>query len=436
MTVHSPPPADLHEPPPPIPRVLLVGLTGVGLVLTALVFGLVTGAPRQGFEAHWADGPRVVLSCLGLLLAGCAVSMRPRWYGSWLCLAGAGLIGYGGGGSPPAGTEWYVAPPRDWFAGMPNSWDSVQLFFGVLGGAGLVGAVVTRVPRKVAYTFALVAVAFHFAGILSAITSPDPQPWLTGQYWRRISRNYLLFAYMNNAYQFYSPEPGPACELWVCLEYAPAPGTDGGKDCHWLYIPRRQTHYKDPLGLTFYRHLSLTENIAQYTRSYSPLAAEAEHINRRRTSEDERIPRHGLPDVQRLVPNELVVRQLLPSYARYIAKAYDRPDRALTGMKMYRTTHTIITLYQFRGYDLSLDKTVPGMSPYSPFLYMPYYQGEFDANGHLKDPTAPLLYWLVPITPQEGRPLPESPEEYRKYGFDRYYIDFVSIHAGCKRPLE
>ncbi|HKB02287.1 MAG TPA: hypothetical protein VKD90_08710 [Gemmataceae bacterium] len=436
MTVHSPPPSDLHEPPPPIPRVLLVGLTGVGLVLTSLVFGLAAGAPRQGFDTHWADGPRVVLSCLGLLLAGCAVSMRPGWYGSWLCLAGAGILGYGAGGPPPAGTEWYLAPPRDWVAGMPNSWDSVQLFFGVLGAAGLVGAIATRVPRKVVYSLALVAVAYHFAGILSAITSPDPQPWLTGQYWRRVSRTYLQFAYMNNAYQFYSPEPGPACEMWVCMEYAAVPGSGGGKECDWLYIPRRRTHYNDPLGLTYYRHLSITENIAQYTRAYTPLAAEAEHINRRRASEDDRIPRYGLNEVQRMVPNDLVARQIMPSYIRHLAKAYGRSDRELTGIKVYRTTHTIVGVPQFYGYDATLDKKIPGMSPYSPTLYMPYYQGEFDVHGHLKDPIAPLLYWYIPIIPQEGRQPPESPEEYRKYGFDRYYIDFVSIHAGCKRPQE
>ena len=65
----------------------------------------------------------------------------------------------------------------------------------------------------------LAGMAFHFAGILSAITSPPPTPPVTDQYWRRVAREYLMFAYMNNAYQFYSPDPGPACELWVCFEY-------------------------------------------------------------------------------------------------------------------------------------------------------------------------------------------------------------------------
>src|SRR4051794_22411054 len=95
MTVHSPAASDLlEEPPPPTSHVLIVGLVGVGLVLAAVVFGLATGAPRRGFDTHWADGPRALLACLGLLVAGCAVSMRHRWYGGWLCGAAAGFLGY------------------------------------------------------------------------------------------------------------------------------------------------------------------------------------------------------------------------------------------------------------------------------------------------------------------------------------------------------
>jgi hypothetical protein len=288
---------------------------------------------------------------------------------------------------------------------------------------------------------ALVGVAYHFAGIMSAITSPPPTPWLTDQYWRRVSSPYLQFAYMNNAYQFYSPDPGPACELWVCFEYAPpttepqpADADGPAKECDWAYIPRRTTHYVDPLGLTFYRHLSVTENTAQYQRAFAQFPAETERISRRRAAEDERIPRMGYSEVQRVVPNEFVTRQLLPSYARHLAKTNGRPDRDLTGVKIYRTTHTIITLPQFHGFDANLNQKVAGMSPYNPMLYMPYYQGEFDKDGNHLDPTAPLLYWLIPI--RQDRAMPESLDEFRKNGFDYYFTDFVSRHAGCNRPKE
>ena len=65
-------------------------------------------------------------------------------------------------------------------------------------------------------------VLYHFAGIFSAITSPPPTPWLTGQFWARVFRPHLEFSYVNNAYQFYSPQPGPAQVLWFCIT-----GTDG-----------------------------------------------------------------------------------------------------------------------------------------------------------------------------------------------------------------
>jgi hypothetical protein len=68
-------------------------------------------------------------------------------------------------------------------------------------------------------------------------------------------------------------------------------------------------------------------------------------------------------------------------------------------------------------------------------MYMPYYQGEYDVAGHLKDPTSPLLYWLVPIV--EAAEPPTSDEEYRKNGgYKHYFADYVSKHAGCDRPVD
>ena len=439
MTVHSPAAVDnSEEPPPPESRVLVVGLIGVGLVFAALVFGLVTEAPRRGFDIHWADGPRALLACLGLLVVGCAVSMRPKWFGGWLCGAVAGLLGYGLGMPRPAGTEWHLVGPRDWFAGVANSWDSVQLFFGIAAAIGLVGAIWTMLPRRAALSATLLGTAFHFAGILSAVTSPAPTPFLTDHYWRRVASPYLQFTYMNNAYQFYSPDPGPACELWVCVESKPREAGDDPdvkKECVWEYTPRRNAHFKDPLGLSYYRRLSLTENVAQYQqRGYRLPAPEATAVEARRRTEFSRIPPYGFAEVQRVLPNNLITRQVLPSYARHIAHAHERPDREITSIRIYRTLHNICPIEQFIGYDSGLDRPRPPKSPYDPGLYMPYFQGEFDTNGALKDPQAPLLYWLVPIV--EIR-TPESPEKYREpNGYQKYFTDYVSIHAGCKRPVE
>lgn len=454
MTVpSSPPPADLCEPPPPTARVWAVGLVGVGLVVVAFVLGLVTDAPRRGFDTHPWDGPRMLLSALGLLIAGCAASMRPSWFGGWLCGGIAGLLGYGIGAPPPNGTEWHVAPPRDWFAATPNSWDSVQLFFGVAGCVGLVGAILTllaafvpHLGRRPAYTLALAWVAFHFAGIISAITSPPPSPWLADQYWKHVAKRYLQFAYMNNAYQFYSPDPGPACELWVCLEYKPEgaePDPDAPKDCAWLIIPRRKQHYQDPLGLTFYRRLSLTENVAQYLPpNYVPLTPDEQqqaYARRQRAANEQFVPRKGWRDeAERRVPNELVTRHILPSFARHLAKAYAQPGKDVKSIKIYRTLHMITDLNQFHGYDPGDGRPgVPPMSPYNPQLYLPYFQGEFTAKGELVDSTEPLLYWLVPILPDPTHPAPLDQAEYKKAGgFNRYFTDYVSKHAGCPVPTE
>lgn len=440
MTVHPSPATAPQEPPAPIRTVRTVGLLGVGLVTAALVFGLVTGAPLRGFETHWADGPRALLAILGLVVAGCAVSMRPGWYGGWLCGAAAGAIGYGVGRPPPDGTGWYISPPRDWYAAVPNAWDSVQLFFGVAAAIGLVGAAFTLLPRRAVLALVLAGVAFHFTGILSAITSPSPTPFLTDQYWRRVAREYLMFAYFNNAYQFYSPDPGPACEIWACVHYK-QPGAvdddpDAPKECAWVYIPKREAHHKDPLGLTFYRRLALSERLAQYvSRNYRLPPAEATAVERRRQTEDARIPRFGYAEGQRAIPNDLVIRQILPTFARHLAWANARPGWEVKGVKIYRTLHVITTLDQFVGFDSNLNGPTAPRSPYSPMLYLPYYQGEFDPAGRLKDPESPMLYWLVPLI--ETSVPPASRDEFKKEGgFRHYYIDYLSIHAGCARPVE
>jgi hypothetical protein len=290
-------------------------------------------------------------------------------------------------------------------------------------------------------------VAYHFAGILSAVTSPPPTPWLADQYWKRVARTYLQFAYFNNAYQFYSPDPGPACEIWVCFEYEPDPGTpdlpDGSpppKECSWVYFPKREHHYSDPLGLSYYRRLALTENLAQYQPpGYVALAAETDAAIRRRETEnhEDRIARYGWPlDQERRIPNEIVTRQILPAYVRYMAKNWADPNRKVKSVWVYRTLHMITTLYQFHLHNPGTHEARRGMSPYDPQLYFPYFQGEFTPDGELKDSTAPLLYWLVPIQQRRDRPLPASEEEYRKFGFDHYYIDGVSRHVGCQRPKE
>jgi hypothetical protein len=253
-----------------------------------------------------------------------------------------------------------------------------------------------------------------------------------------VARPYLQFAYMNNAYQFYSPDPGPACELWAYIEYKPEDAADNDpdapKECAWVTVPRRPEHWKDPLGLAYYRRLSLTENTAQiYRQGYFLPPAEAALVEQRRQSEDNRIPRYGAQAVQRVVPIDLVSRQVIPSYARHLAHASQKPGKKVTAVKLYRTQHAIVTPDQFVGFDTITNSRVDPWGPYNGSLYMPYFQGEFAADGTLKDSQAPLLYWLVPIEP--FRTPPVSRTEYRANGgFPFYFRDYVAEHAGCTRP--
>jgi hypothetical protein len=480
MTIADRAPDLTREPPVPTSRVLALGLVGVGISFLAFLMGILTSAPLRGFEAHWADGPRVLVSVFGLLVCGCAVSLRPGWYGGWLCGSAAALIAYGFGAAAPSGTEWYLAPPRNWYAGVPNSWDSMHIFFGVSCVIGLVGAIWNQLPAfwlgaarlfgatgffAAAFTWLsrnciplliLVGVAFHFSAILSAITSPPPTPWLTDQYWQRISRPYCQFAYMNNAYQFYSPDPGPARELWACVEYRPlqegesaddpvsaadlkelelSEDPNSTPDCTWFYIPKREVNYKDPLGLTFYRHLSVSENVAQYVpRGYVPFQVEQDKALSRRTHEP--IPRM-LNKVERPIPNDLVSRQILPSYARHLAHACATPGKMVKSVRIYCVTHDIASLAQLHGVEAGTARQKEPMSPYNPSLYLPYYQGRFARDGRLVDPTDPMLYWLVPIIQDAGRDVPLDRAEYRRNGgYEHYFTDYVSRHAGCKRPIK
>lgn len=429
-------PLELDEPPPPVRRVVLVGGIGVGLVLAALLLGLATGAPKRGFDVHPWDGPRALLCVVGIIVTGCAVSMRPGHYAGWLLGSAAGLVGYGVGGQPPAGTEWHLRPARDWIAGVPNAWDSVQVFFGAAAVFGLIATALTRAPRRLVLGTALAAIVFHFAAILSAITSPPPTPWLTDQYWKRVSRPHLQFFYFNNAYQFYSPDPGPACEVWAAIEYE-TDDSAAGKDVQWVMAPRRSRNYVDPMGLSFYRRLSISENVAQYhAPGWQQTEAEQAAVSARREHYRSVIPYGLRPETtrpmaqQRIEPNELVTRQVLPSYARHLAAMHADPAKKVKSIKIYRTQHSILPLNYFRG-NPDRDPEIPGMSPYDPSLYLPYFQGEFTPDGKLVDSMDPMLYWLVPIEQKMARPDPN-----RRYDFDKYYVDFTSVHAGAERPRE
>ena len=458
MSDHPFAPPETSEPPGPRSRTLVIGSVGVALTLTAFVFGVATGAPSRNFDVHWADGPRVIISVLGVLLAGCAVSMRPKDWLSWMPLAAAGLLCYGVGTQPPDEIKWMVLKEiRSWYGAVPNSWDSIQFLGGVIGVISLIAAVFTVLPAKWMLIAIFGLLAFFTSGIIASVLSPPATPFLVEEYWRRYSRYHSQFLYINNAYHFYSPEPGPPSELWICLKYAPKDGqkeeVDEGPDTDWVRLPDRMRDTMDPLRLSYFRRIALVDQVAQIQVGYNPIfTEEVQKANERRMRDLARIPKgpNMADNAQYLPPQDPVIRQTLPSFTNHFAKRFGKPGRTVASVRVYRVLHEVLSIERSRSMpQTDVDTNNPGafswkddkkqpkllrMNPYSPMLYNPYYQGEYDLQGHLLDPTDPELYWLVPIIDRKiklenDKPIP--PKE-----FDRYFIDYVSIHAGSKRPKE
>jgi hypothetical protein len=225
----------------------------------------------------------------------------------------------------------------------------------------------------------------------------------------------LQFIYLTNAYHFYAPDPGPPCFLWFHVEYA-----DG--TARWVKLPDREEHGRDPLALRFYRRLPITDSTNQLV---PPLPVPNDVAVRRvAASVRDGIPTPdeigvALPTVfQYRVPTDHAKR-MLPSFARHVASAYPHEDghTAVSGVKVYRVIHAMLSPGDFAA----------GASVVDPTLYWPYFQGEFDADGNLKDPSDPYLYWLIPIVKVAPR-VPARPGEPAA----EQVRDFVLVHAALR----
>ena len=244
----------------------------------------------------------------------------------------------------------------------------------------------------------------------------------------RVYLPYMKFMYLQNAYHFYSPEPGPASHLFVLVKYDKKDPKTGKQEARWITLPNRVEHMKDPLGLTYYRRLSITEQVSQ---SMPPMqfSFEVNEISKRRQEVAGLLG--GLPNYPKipLAPAEFeplnlqyrpprpdITRYLLPSYANHILLAESTPDRKATSVKIYRLEHRVTPPWAL----------VEKRNPHHPTTFRPYYLGEFEANPttgkvELIDSQDPLLYWLVPILPKLASP--SDPE-----GKD--FEDYMSKHAG------
>jgi hypothetical protein len=303
-------------------------------------------------------GTRAVLVLGGLVAVGWAIVRRPR---SALVL----------------GVAAAAASAASW--AIDEDWDTARLALALLTLVAAVAAVLVLLPRIVSRVIVSAVILIHFGAILTAVTSVPPQPWLSNYLWTHFYRPYVEFMYLNNAYHFYSPEPGPTTLVWFYAQY------DDGT-MRRFEMPRREDH---ALTLEYQRRLSLTESVNQLL---APLPAVPQETRYRRlqAGQEDGIPLHPevAENMQYRIPSPFSQR-MLQSYARHIAGWASRvePDRKLVGIKIYRVMHSLMTPR-----DVAL-----GRNPEDPALYFPYYQGEFDSHGKLKKPDDPYLYWLLPI---------------------------------------
>jgi hypothetical protein len=295
-----------------------------------------------------------------------------------------------------------------------EEWDTIRLLFAVMAFVALVAAPLVVAPQGVRRGVISLLILLHFGGILTAVLATPPTPWIIAQLWTRIYRPYLEFMYLNNAYHFYAPDPGPATYLWFRLNYEDEAGKLHG---HWLKVPDfdDQGRPKYGVALTYQRILALTENAThkgtvppdtemildakgefkavpapyvarrrRYLPDYKPLLGEAE------PRVPFPIPFHPyVPLPRQYEPPAPSVKTIFQSYARHacLTPHPEHPEWRVKNVKVYRVVHAIPpgSLY------------LQGADPRDPQFYHPYFVGEFDADGQLVNPTDPMLYWLMPI---------------------------------------
>ncbi|VTU01054.1 unnamed protein product [Gemmataceae bacterium] len=397
-------PADAVPPHDPA-FVRVTGLLGLGLTAAAGALAVVaaTAAPAPAVLTPVQAG----LIFLGVVTAGAAVSLRADLWWAWSLFGATALLGS--------------------FA-LPVSWDSFVGFLRVVAGVGAAGTVLCLSSTGWRVAVVSAAVLFHFSGIFAATTSPHPQPWVVEQAWTRVYHPYLNFIYMRNAYHFYSPDPGPVSILVFFLKTETGTDANGNKEykTEWVTMPRRPDDLKDPLGLGYFRRLSLTEQVARPNPQGGGRFEETEMWFRRQkraASATSPIPFHPVDAAtsQYRLPAAEALRYVLPSYASHVIldRTADKDEAARTTVKIYRLEHVTTSVEQFRQ---KLPNGEYAASPYHPATYRPIFLGEFDARGNLLDPHDGLLYWVVPILPQTT-PVPGSE------GKGKGYYDFMSVHA-------
>jgi hypothetical protein len=326
--------------------------------------------------------------------------------------------------------------------GEPESWDTMRMAVAVFSSVALIAAPLPLASVRVRRWTISMFVVLHFGGIAAASLSPAPSPWLVAQLWVRIYRPYLEFMYLNNAYHFYSPEPGAPSYLWCRLIYVDPNGNEWGE---WYKVPdideKGQHHHK--VALEYQRYLALTEHVlasdptpAFFVSRPDGGQAPADFFRRRQINAPQKElivgreqPRLPIPfhpfmatTLQFSLPSA-ATQKLLASFARHVAYTKAEPPAhlegcSLRGMKIYRVRHEIPSVAPFA-------KNDPPEDPNDPELYRPFYMGQYNTDGDLTDGPGlngqggdPFLFWLLPVI-RDDTTNPLSP-----------ITDYARLHAG------
>jgi hypothetical protein len=207
-------------------------------------------------------------------------------------------------------------------------------------------------------------------------------------------------------------------------------------DTRWVVLPKRPADIRDPLGLSYFRRLSITEQVSRSMpegTSFEKSEVRARRYRLTLPGADTFYPLHPTePEfLQYRLPTPPVTRYLLPSYAQHLILEHtpDAAAAAKTTLKVYRIEHRTLPVEAFIGVGTPTGR---GVDPYDPVTYRPYFLGEFRLTSEdpanprkprveLVDPQADMLYWLIPIVPN---PNPGTGADKKAY------VDYMSVHAG------
>jgi hypothetical protein len=200
--------------------------------------------------------------------------------------------------------------------------------------------------------------------------------------------------------------------MWFCIEYEKDP--DGTRNFRWVLVPdlRPDGHAYDPdgtrtwSGTEYTRRLSLAENAGHPASPPWNLYVRGGLLDWRvKAGEDQEIPTlfpTEMPyQTQYREPNG-ASKRWIESYVRHVAHTYkhqNKPDLNVSGVKFYQVIHQY----------LGAGQLAAGDKPDDPKTYSPYYYGDFDAEGKMKETCLqlddkgqvtyrdPFLYWVIPI---------------------------------------